>query len=41
MTPEQIRARGWDYWQKIYTSKAEALLADMHRGYPDMGRLTT
>ena len=37
MTPEQIRARGWEYWQKIYTSGSEALLDGMHRGYPDMG----
>jgi hypothetical protein len=39
MTPEQIRARGWEYWQKIYTSGSEALLDGMHRGYPDMGRV--
>jgi hypothetical protein len=37
MTPEQIRARGWEYWRKIYTSGSEALLEGMHRGYPDMG----
>lgn len=40
MTPEQIRARGWEYWQKIYTSGSQALLDGMHRGYPDMGTLT-
>jgi hypothetical protein len=40
MTPDQIRARGWAYWQKIYTSGSQGLLDGMHRGYPDMGRET-
>ena len=39
MSPEEIRARGWEYWQKIYTSGSQALLDGMHRGYPDMGTL--
>lgn len=37
MTPEEIRARGWEYWQKIYTSRSEDVLDGMRRGYPDMG----
>ena len=37
MSPGQIRARGWEYWQKIYTSGSQALLDEIRRGYPDMG----
>lgn len=37
MSPDQIRARGWEYWQRIYTSGSQALLDEIHRGYPDMG----
>jgi hypothetical protein len=40
MTPDQIRARGWAYWQKIYTSGSQGLLDGMHRAYPDMGTKT-
>jgi hypothetical protein len=37
MTPEQIRARGWAYWQTIYASESQNLLDDMRRSYPDLG----
>lgn len=41
MTADQIRARGWAYWQKIYTSGSQGLLDGMHRAYPDMGKETS
>jgi len=37
MTPDQIRARGWAYWQRIYTGGSQNLLDSMYRAYPDMG----
>ena len=39
MTPNQIRARGWEYWQKIYTSGSQTLLDNIRHGYPDMGSI--
>jgi hypothetical protein len=37
MSPDEILARGLEYWQKIYTSGSQNLLDDIYRGYPDMG----
>jgi len=37
MTPDQIRARGWAYWQRVYSGGSQNLLDGMHRAYPDMG----
>ena len=41
MSPDQIRARGWEYWQKIYTSGSQNLLDGIRRGYPDMGSFSS